>query len=229
MKLSPRVGVGQGAVMDWARILAYVTGTVDLPAVRRAPPAEQEGQGDRPADLESFTRPDVDVAGLPAGIRRVGGVALDDRRATKWSGGEGSVSKLFVGRFDLDLVPATSAADFDLEIEGRDFAEGGEGQWVKHPPTVARRRRTSLPAVLIPAAAAPLPVVACSNFVGMAGLRQMSASIPKDQPPGVLSGDYVDLMVEEFQEAYATLDAVARLQPVPATGRQQTGNFDRLI
>jgi hypothetical protein len=33
----------------------------------------------------------------------------------------------------------------------------------------------------------------------------MSASIPKDQPPGVLSGDYVDLTVEEFQEAYATL------------------------
>jgi hypothetical protein len=29
MKLSPRVGVGQGAVMDWARILAYVTGTAD--------------------------------------------------------------------------------------------------------------------------------------------------------------------------------------------------------
>src|SRR5260370_10349446 len=29
MKLSPRVGVGQGAVMDLARILAYVTGTVD--------------------------------------------------------------------------------------------------------------------------------------------------------------------------------------------------------
>src|SRR5580692_9011345 len=29
MKLWPRVGVGQGAVMDWARILAYVTGKVD--------------------------------------------------------------------------------------------------------------------------------------------------------------------------------------------------------
>src|SRR5215471_15351811 len=29
MKPSPRAGVGQGAVMDWARILAYVTGTVD--------------------------------------------------------------------------------------------------------------------------------------------------------------------------------------------------------
>jgi hypothetical protein len=29
MKLSPSVGVGQGAVMDWAHILTYVTGTVD--------------------------------------------------------------------------------------------------------------------------------------------------------------------------------------------------------
>jgi hypothetical protein len=69
-------------------------------------------------------------------------------------------------------VPATSAADFDLEIEGRDLAECDEGQGVKHPPTVARRRRTSLPAVLIPGATSPLPVVACSNFVGMAGLRE---------------------------------------------------------
>jgi hypothetical protein len=35
MKLSPRVGVGQGAVMDWARILAYVTGTVDQELLAR--------------------------------------------------------------------------------------------------------------------------------------------------------------------------------------------------
>jgi len=37
---------------------------VDLPAVRRASPAEQEGQGDRSADLEYLTRLDVEVAGL---------------------------------------------------------------------------------------------------------------------------------------------------------------------
>jgi hypothetical protein len=30
-----RVGVGQGAVMDWARILAYVTGTVDQELLAR--------------------------------------------------------------------------------------------------------------------------------------------------------------------------------------------------
>src|ERR1700682_5362441 len=35
MKLSPRVGVGQGAVMDGARILAYVTGTVDQELLAR--------------------------------------------------------------------------------------------------------------------------------------------------------------------------------------------------
>src|SRR5712671_3855312 len=35
MKLSPRVGVGQGAVMDWPRILAYVTGTVDQELLAR--------------------------------------------------------------------------------------------------------------------------------------------------------------------------------------------------
>jgi putative transposase len=35
MKLSPRVGVRQGAVMDWARILAYVTGTVDQELLTR--------------------------------------------------------------------------------------------------------------------------------------------------------------------------------------------------
>ena len=29
MKPLPRAGVGQGVVMDWPRILAYVTGTVD--------------------------------------------------------------------------------------------------------------------------------------------------------------------------------------------------------
>src|SRR5712664_428667 len=32
---SPRVGVGQGAFMDWARILAYVTGTVDQKLLAR--------------------------------------------------------------------------------------------------------------------------------------------------------------------------------------------------
>ena len=76
---------------------------VDLPAVRRTSPAEQESQRDRPAELESFTRPDVDVAGLAAGMRRMGGVALGDRRATKWSGGEASVSELLVGGVDLDI------------------------------------------------------------------------------------------------------------------------------
>jgi putative transposase len=35
MKLSPRVAVGQGAVMDWACILAYVTGTVDQELLAR--------------------------------------------------------------------------------------------------------------------------------------------------------------------------------------------------
>src|SRR3981081_2095135 len=35
MKLSPTVGVGQGAMMDWARILAYVTGTVDQELLAR--------------------------------------------------------------------------------------------------------------------------------------------------------------------------------------------------
>ena len=34
-KSSPRVSVGQGAVMDWARILAYVTGTVDQELLAR--------------------------------------------------------------------------------------------------------------------------------------------------------------------------------------------------
>jgi hypothetical protein len=29
MLLWPRISVGQGPVMNWARILAYVTGTVD--------------------------------------------------------------------------------------------------------------------------------------------------------------------------------------------------------
>ena len=35
MKPSPRAGAGQGAVMDWARILAYVTGTVDQELLAR--------------------------------------------------------------------------------------------------------------------------------------------------------------------------------------------------
>src|SRR5882762_6898900 len=35
MKLSPTVGVGQGVVMDWACILAYVTGTVDQELLAR--------------------------------------------------------------------------------------------------------------------------------------------------------------------------------------------------
>jgi hypothetical protein len=33
----------------------------------------------------------------------------------------------------------------------------------------------------------------------------MSASTPKHQPPGVLSGNYVPLDLEEFRNAYATL------------------------
>jgi hypothetical protein len=35
MMPSPRVGAGQGAAMDWARILAYVTGTVDQELLAR--------------------------------------------------------------------------------------------------------------------------------------------------------------------------------------------------
>src|SRR3979409_217208 len=35
MMPSPRVGVGQGAIMDWARIRAYVTGTVDQELLAR--------------------------------------------------------------------------------------------------------------------------------------------------------------------------------------------------
>jgi putative transposase len=35
MKPSPRAGIGQGAVMDWARILAYVTRTVDQELLAR--------------------------------------------------------------------------------------------------------------------------------------------------------------------------------------------------
>jgi hypothetical protein len=35
MMPSPSVGVGLGAVMDWARILAYVTGTVDQELLSR--------------------------------------------------------------------------------------------------------------------------------------------------------------------------------------------------
>src|SRR6195256_5382411 len=35
MMPSPRVGVGRGAIMDWARILAYVTGTVDQELLAR--------------------------------------------------------------------------------------------------------------------------------------------------------------------------------------------------
>ena len=105
---------------------------VDLPAVRRASPAEQESQRDRPADLESFTRPDVDVAGLAAGMRRTGGVALDDRRATKWSGGKTAVSKLLVGRVDSDLVIAAGTANLDLEAGVGDLAERREGQRVEH-------------------------------------------------------------------------------------------------
>jgi hypothetical protein len=62
--------------------------------------------------------------------------------------------------------------DFDLEAERRYLAERREGQRMEHPATLDRRRRASLPAVLIPAAPTPLPVVACSNFVGMAGLRE---------------------------------------------------------
>jgi len=31
----PRAGVGQGAVMNWARVLAYVTGTVDQELLAR--------------------------------------------------------------------------------------------------------------------------------------------------------------------------------------------------
>jgi hypothetical protein len=143
-----------------------------LPAVRRASPAEQEGQGDRPADLESLTRPDVDVPWPPADIRRVGGVALDGRRATKWSAGEGSVAKQFVGGVELDLTPATSAADFDLEAEGGYLAECCEGQRVEHPPTLDPRRRASLPAVLILAGQVPLPLVACSCFFGVSVLRE---------------------------------------------------------
>ena len=35
MMPSPRVGAGQGAAMEWARILAYVTGTVDQELLAR--------------------------------------------------------------------------------------------------------------------------------------------------------------------------------------------------
>ena len=49
---SPRNGVGQGAVMDWARILAYVTGTVDQELLARNEYLEQS-----PLKLGHIRRP----------------------------------------------------------------------------------------------------------------------------------------------------------------------------
>jgi len=67
----PGSGIGrQARAASQTRGRLIELDVTDLPAVRRAPPAEQESQRDRPADLESFTRPDVDVAGLAAGMRR---------------------------------------------------------------------------------------------------------------------------------------------------------------
>jgi hypothetical protein len=62
----------------------------------------------------------------------MGGVAFDDRRATKWSGGKAAVSKLLVGRVDLDLVIAASTANLDLEAGVGDLAERRDGQSVEH-------------------------------------------------------------------------------------------------
>src|SRR3979490_3338970 len=69
---------------------------VDLP-VRHASPAEQEGQADRSADREQLARPNVEVAGLAAGMRRMGGVALDGRRTTQPRAGEAAMTKPLVG------------------------------------------------------------------------------------------------------------------------------------
>jgi hypothetical protein len=52
--------------------------------------------------------------------------------------------------------------DFDAKPKHGYLAKCREGQSVEHSPTLDRRRRASLPAVLILAVQAPLPVVACS-------------------------------------------------------------------
>ena len=69
---------------------------IDLP-IRHASPAEQEGQADRSADREQLARPNVEVAGLTAGMWRMGGVALDDRRATQPRAGKAAMTKPLVG------------------------------------------------------------------------------------------------------------------------------------
>src|ERR1700682_383162 len=125
--------------------------------------------------------------------------------ATEPCDSERSISQSSVSRIDLRDAATAWAVDFDAKPKHGYLAKCREGQWVKHPPTIDHRCRASLPAVLIPAVQSPPPVVACPCLFGMSGLRLMGASIPKDQPPGVLSGDYVDLTAEEFQEAYATL------------------------
>jgi hypothetical protein len=68
---------------------------IDLP-VRHASPAEQEGQADRSADREQLARPNVEVAGLPAGVRRMGGVALDGRHATQPRAGKAAMTKTLI-------------------------------------------------------------------------------------------------------------------------------------
>jgi hypothetical protein len=148
--------------------------------------------------------------------------------------GERSISQCFVSGVDLDDAATARAVDFDAKPKRVYLAKCREGQSVEHPPTLDRRRRASLPAVLIPAAPSPLPVVACSSFFGMSGLRQMSASIPKHQPPGIDKGNFVPLDAVEFRNGYAvfvqSLHGELPADPTfpttavdPATGRRHTG------
>jgi hypothetical protein len=93
--------------------------------------------------------------------------------ATKLRDSERSISQCFVSGVDLGDAATARAVDFDAKPKRGYLAKCREWQSVEHPPTLDRRRRASLPAVLMLAVLSALPVVACSDYFGMSGIRHV--------------------------------------------------------
>jgi hypothetical protein len=78
------------------------------------------------------------------------------------------------------MLVAARTVDLRLELECGELAECREGKCVEHTARLDRQRRVSLPAVQMLAVQSGLPVVACSNYFGMSGLRQRAQSLSVD-------------------------------------------------
>ncbi len=144
---------------------------LDLPR-RQACAAGQEGHRVRAADLQQHGRLDL---GRPRGAADI--ASVPDLGAAESGRRETAVAKMPGSRINGAMFMAGGAVDRRLESEGGYLAERREGQRVERPARLERAgvqwRINFLPAVLMPAVLAPLPL-----WLAPTSLRRRRTGIP---------------------------------------------------